>query len=57
MKQANKKQQKHKKAAKSMNSKTVSSSGKNIMIGVLHQKASTLKVTEALTCKNKYTFF
>ena len=34
------------KASKSTNSKTVLSSGKNILIGVLHQMESTLKVAE-----------
>ena len=40
-----------------MTSRTVWSSGKNILIGALHQRKSTLKVTEVSTCKNKYTFF
>ena len=40
-----------------MSSKTVLGSGKNILIDVLHQMESTLKVTEVLTCKNKYSFF
>ena len=31
---------------KIMSSKTVLSSGKNVLIGVLHQMESTLKVTE-----------
>ena len=30
---------------------------KNILLGVLHQMESTLKVTEVKTCKNKYTIF
>ena len=30
---------------------------KNVSIGVLHQMESTLKVTEAETCKDKYTTF
>ena len=30
---------------------------KKILIGVLHQMESTWKVTEVLTCKNKYTIF
>ena len=33
----------------------VVSSEKNVLIGVLHQIESTLKVTEVKTCKNKYT--
>ena len=38
-------------------SKTVLSSGKNVLIGVLHKMESTLKVMEDYTCKNKYTIF
>ena len=34
------------KASKSMSSKTVLSGGKNVLIGVLHQMQSTLKVNE-----------
>ena len=34
--------------------KTVLSSGKNVVIGVLHQIESTWKVTEVETCKNKF---
>ena len=45
------------KASLLMSSKTVSSSGENIVIGVLHQMESTLKVIEVETCKNKYTNF
>ena len=37
------------KASKSMSSKTVLSSGKNISVGVLHQMERTLKVTEEYT--------
>ena len=47
-KQTNKqtnKWQKHLKASKSMCSKTVLSSGKEVSVGVLHQMESTLKVT------------
>ena len=42
-----------------MRLKTVLNSGKNrcILIGVLHQMESTLKVIEVKKCKNKYTIF
>ena len=40
-----------------MNSKTVLNNGKNVLIGVLRQMKSTLKVTEVNTCKNRYTIF
>ena len=50
VKQINKKKwQKHEKTSKLMSSKTVLSSGKNVLIGVLHQMESTLTVTEVET--------
>ena len=37
--------------------KMVLSSGKKVLIGILYQMESTLKITEVETCKNKYTIF
>ena len=45
------------KGIKITSSKTVLSSGKKVLISVLHQMESTLKLTEVSTCKNKYTTF
>ena len=45
------------KASKLTSSKTVLSSGKNILIGILNQMESTLKVTTVQTFESTYTIF
>ena len=45
------------KSIKINGTKTVWGSGKNVLIGILRQMESTLKVAEIETCKNKYTIF